>query len=124
MDQQRAVQFSSTFVLVLNWWLDKGMPLTPNEINDVFRKLIAPIIGGVTEKRQAQRRWCCFRKANEKNWQSHSTSCRSAIPRPTFAQSRSLTFVLTVTRVAAITPTIWATGFPEGSYASRVNVPA
>ena len=40
-------------------------------------------------------------------------SCCSAIHRSTFAQSKSLTFVLTVTRVAATTPTMWATGFPE-----------
>lgn len=31
---------ASTFVLVLNWWLDKRMSLSPNEINDLFRKLI------------------------------------------------------------------------------------
>lgn len=35
---------ASTFVLVLNWWLDKRMPFGPREIDDVFRKLIAPIL--------------------------------------------------------------------------------
>lgn len=35
---------ASTFVLVLNWWLDHKMFLPPNEINDVFRKLIAPVL--------------------------------------------------------------------------------
>ena len=38
---------ASTFVLVLNWWLDKGMPLLPKEINDVFRTLISPTLAGV-----------------------------------------------------------------------------
>src|SRR5215831_5917962 len=28
---------ASTFVIVLNWWLDRRMRLTPKEINDVFR---------------------------------------------------------------------------------------
>ncbi len=30
---------SSTFVLVLKWWLDKGMSLSPKEINNLFRGL-------------------------------------------------------------------------------------
>ena len=38
---------ASTFVLVLNWWLDKKMSLPPKEINDVFRKLIVPTLGAV-----------------------------------------------------------------------------
>ena len=33
---------ASTFVLVLNWWLDKKMFLPPKQINDVFRRLILP----------------------------------------------------------------------------------
>jgi AcrR family transcriptional regulator len=40
---------ASTFVLVLNWWLDKGMPQSPAEINDVFHKLIAPTLAAVCE---------------------------------------------------------------------------
>src|SRR6185437_6864093 len=35
---------ASTFVLVLNWWLDKKMFLPPKEINDLFRKLILPVL--------------------------------------------------------------------------------
>jgi len=35
---------ASTFVLVLNWWLDKRMPFTPKEINDVFQRLISPTL--------------------------------------------------------------------------------
>jgi AcrR family transcriptional regulator len=35
---------ASTFVLVLNWWLDHKMFLPPNEINNLFRKLISPVL--------------------------------------------------------------------------------
>ncbi|HTM38663.1 MAG TPA: TetR/AcrR family transcriptional regulator [Terriglobales bacterium] len=35
---------ASTFVLVLNWWLDKRMRMTPKEINDVFLRLISPTL--------------------------------------------------------------------------------
>jgi hypothetical protein len=35
---------SSTFVLVLNWWLDKGMFLPPKEINNLFRALATPTL--------------------------------------------------------------------------------
>lgn len=38
---------ASTFVLVLNWWLDKKMFLPPREINDRFRKLILPTLSAV-----------------------------------------------------------------------------
>jgi AcrR family transcriptional regulator len=38
---------ASTFVLVLNWWLDKGMPQSPAEIDHVFYKLIAPSLAAV-----------------------------------------------------------------------------
>jgi AcrR family transcriptional regulator len=38
---------ASNFVLVLNWWLDKRMPFTPKEINDVFRRLISPTLAGM-----------------------------------------------------------------------------
>ena len=35
---------ASTFVLVLNWWMDKKMPSSPEEINGLFRKLILPTL--------------------------------------------------------------------------------
>lgn len=38
---------ASTFVLVLNWWLDKKMFLPPKEINDVFRRLILPSLASL-----------------------------------------------------------------------------
>lgn len=35
---------ASTFVVVLDWWLDTRSPLTPREVNDVFHALIAPAL--------------------------------------------------------------------------------
>jgi AcrR family transcriptional regulator len=47
---------ASTFVLVLNWWLDRRMPVPPKEINQVFHTLALPTLDAVcaepTEKRQ------------------------------------------------------------------------
>ena len=42
-----AVYAASTFVLVLNWWLDSGMSLPPKEIDDVFRRLTLPTLAAV-----------------------------------------------------------------------------
>jgi AcrR family transcriptional regulator len=36
---------ASTFILVLNWWVESRSPLPPNEINDLFRALIFPTLG-------------------------------------------------------------------------------
>ena len=33
---------ASTFILVLNWWVESRSPLPPNEVNDLFRALILP----------------------------------------------------------------------------------
>jgi AcrR family transcriptional regulator len=38
---------ASTFVLVLNWWLDNRMRLAPKEIDDVFRRLTLPTLAAV-----------------------------------------------------------------------------
>jgi AcrR family transcriptional regulator len=38
---------ASTFVLVLNWWLDNRMRLQPREIDDVFRRLTLPTLVAV-----------------------------------------------------------------------------
>ena len=38
---------ASTFVLVLNWWLDNRMRLTPKQIDDVFRRLTLPTLTAV-----------------------------------------------------------------------------
>lgn len=40
---------SSTFVLVLNWWLDTRMRLPPKEINDVFRRLTLPTLAALCQ---------------------------------------------------------------------------
>lgn len=40
---------ASTFVLVLNWWLDKGMRLAPEEVNQIFLKLTSPTLAAVFE---------------------------------------------------------------------------
>jgi len=38
---------ASTFVLLLNWWLDKRMFLPPREIDSVFRSLIMPTLAAL-----------------------------------------------------------------------------
>jgi AcrR family transcriptional regulator len=40
---------ASTFVLVLNWWLDTRMRLPPKDINDVFRRLTSPTLATLFE---------------------------------------------------------------------------
>ena len=40
---------ASTFVLVLNWWLDKKMPMPPKGINELFYRLISPTLAAVWE---------------------------------------------------------------------------
>jgi AcrR family transcriptional regulator len=34
----------STFILVLNWWVESRSPLPPKEVNDFFRALILPTL--------------------------------------------------------------------------------
>jgi AcrR family transcriptional regulator len=38
---------SSTFVLVLNWWVESQSRLSPSEVNDVFRALALPTLASV-----------------------------------------------------------------------------
>lgn len=50
--QQTAVDLvaqhvASTFVLVLNWWVDSSPMLTPDAVDEQFRGLIAPSLGGL-----------------------------------------------------------------------------
>jgi AcrR family transcriptional regulator len=40
---------ASTFVLVLNWWVDSNSQLRPKEVNDVFRALTLPILSDCLE---------------------------------------------------------------------------
>ena len=35
---------ASTFILVLNWWVETNSPLPPNKVNDLFRTLILPTL--------------------------------------------------------------------------------
>lgn len=40
---------ASTFTLVLNWWVESRNPLSPNEIDDVFRALVLPTLAATRE---------------------------------------------------------------------------
>ena len=43
--QALLVQFvASTFILVLNWWLDYKSPLSPAEANSIFQTLVRPTL--------------------------------------------------------------------------------
>lgn len=35
---------ASTFVLVLNWWVETNSPLGPKQVNDLFRVLVLPTL--------------------------------------------------------------------------------
>jgi hypothetical protein len=35
---------ASTFILVLNWWIESRSPLPPDDINNLFRELILPTL--------------------------------------------------------------------------------
>jgi AcrR family transcriptional regulator len=39
---------ATTFVLVLNWWIDSRSPLSPSEADDVFRALVSPTLATTT----------------------------------------------------------------------------
>ena len=40
---------ASTFMLVLNWWVESRNPLPPREVNDLFRVLILPTLATTLE---------------------------------------------------------------------------
>ena len=40
---------ASTFILVLNWWMERRSSLSPEEINDLFRSLISPALVAIFE---------------------------------------------------------------------------
>jgi hypothetical protein len=42
---------ASTFVLVLNWWVESNSPLSPKEVNDLFRKLTLPTLSACLDCR-------------------------------------------------------------------------
>jgi AcrR family transcriptional regulator len=35
---------ATTFILVLNWWVESASPLRPKDVNDVFRALVLPTL--------------------------------------------------------------------------------
>ncbi len=40
---------ASTFILVLNWWVESRSALPPEEVNDLFRALILPTLAAVSD---------------------------------------------------------------------------
>jgi AcrR family transcriptional regulator len=40
---------ASTFILVLNWWVESRSPLPPKEVNDLFRALIVPTLAATSD---------------------------------------------------------------------------
>jgi hypothetical protein len=42
-------QIVSTFILVLNWWIESRSSLSSQEVNDVFLRLICPTLAAVAE---------------------------------------------------------------------------
>jgi AcrR family transcriptional regulator len=42
-----AQHVASTFILVLNWWVESRSPLAPTGVNDLFRALIVPTLAAI-----------------------------------------------------------------------------
>jgi hypothetical protein len=40
---------ASTFILVLNWWVESGSSLPAREVNELFRALILPTLAAVSD---------------------------------------------------------------------------
>ena len=40
---------ASTFILVLNWWVDSRRKLSPKQVDDLFRALIQPTLASTSE---------------------------------------------------------------------------
>jgi AcrR family transcriptional regulator len=50
MPSDIVVQYvASTFILVLNWWVENRSPLHPKGVNDVFRTLVQPTLAAILE---------------------------------------------------------------------------
>ena len=48
--QDLLVQYvASTFILVLNWWVESRSPLAPRELNNMFRALVRPTLAAALE---------------------------------------------------------------------------
>lgn len=44
---------ASTFILLLNWWVETASPLSPAEVNDLFRGLVLPTLARTLGERVA-----------------------------------------------------------------------
>jgi AcrR family transcriptional regulator len=42
---------ASTFILVLNWWVEGSDPVPAGEVNELFRAFVRPTLAGIWEKR-------------------------------------------------------------------------
>jgi AcrR family transcriptional regulator len=42
---------ASTFILVLNWWVENGCPLAPSDVHTLFRTLVAPTLNEAADQR-------------------------------------------------------------------------
>ncbi len=45
-----AHHLASTFVLVLNWWVESASPLPPREVDDLFRALVLPAVAAALKR--------------------------------------------------------------------------
>jgi AcrR family transcriptional regulator len=45
---------ASTFILVLNWWVESRSPLPPKEVDHLFRALILPTLAAASQERIAK----------------------------------------------------------------------
>jgi AcrR family transcriptional regulator len=45
---------ASTFILVLNWWLESRSPLPPKEVNDVFRSQVPPALTAASNNEESK----------------------------------------------------------------------
>jgi hypothetical protein len=43
------VTLASTFILVLNWWVERKSTLSPREVNELFRAMILPTLAKTTD---------------------------------------------------------------------------
>lgn len=41
---------NSTFILVLNWWVENKCPLPPKEVNELFRSMVVPTLKVVSDR--------------------------------------------------------------------------
>jgi hypothetical protein len=42
---------ASTFILVLNWWVEGGDPVSAGEVNEFFRALVRPTLAGIWDQK-------------------------------------------------------------------------